>query len=70
MREMDATNCEAVNVTLLKIPEVAKVLRVSKATAYRMRQNGELPAIKIGGQWRVPEAALIQMLTLTTSPAA
>lgn len=32
----------------LTLPEVAKVLRVSRAKAYQMAQTGELPSVKIG----------------------
>jgi excisionase family DNA binding protein len=30
------------------------VLRVSRATAYRLLKEGALPGRKIGGSWRVP----------------
>lgn len=33
---------------LLRIPEVAEILQVSKTTAYRLVQEGGLPAVKIG----------------------
>lgn len=38
--------------------EVAKRLRVSKMTAYRLIHSGDLPAIKIGVQYRVRATAL------------
>ena len=31
---------------LLKMPEVARILAISPATAYRMVQAGELPAVR------------------------
>jgi hypothetical protein len=38
----------------------------SHTTAYRMAQNGEFPfpVLRIGRQWRVPTAALRQVLGL------
>src|SRR5690348_10010577 len=40
---------------LLDIPAVAKLLRVSSRTVYRMiaKGNGELRAIKVGRRWRI-----------------
>ena len=33
--------------------EAAEILRVSTMTIYRLIKDGELPAMKVGGQWRV-----------------
>ena len=38
---------------LFRIREAAEVLRVSPMTIYRLIRDGELPAIKVGWQWRV-----------------
>ena len=43
---------------LLKLSEVAEILRVSRATVLRLIKTGQLRAIKVGKQWRVPEEAL------------
>jgi excisionase family DNA binding protein len=43
---------------LLTISEVASALRVSKMTIYRLVHGGELPAIRIGRSFRVPDSAL------------
>lgn len=37
---------------LLKIREVAALLKVGEKTIYSMAQGGELPAFKVRGQWR------------------
>jgi excisionase family DNA binding protein len=34
---------------LLKANEVASLLRISKAAAYRLMQSGELPSVRFGG---------------------
>ncbi len=45
---------------LLTLTELAAHLRVSARTAYKLVSTGEVPAQKIGGQWRIPRAALEQ----------
>lgn len=40
-------------VRLLTIPEVTDVLRVSEKTVRRWIAAGELPAAKLGNQWRI-----------------
>jgi excisionase family DNA binding protein len=37
---------------ILKLKDVALLLKVSEKTVYSMAQNGELPAFKVRGQWR------------------
>lgn len=37
---------------VLTIRDVAEVLKVGTKTVYTMAQSGELPAFKVGGQWR------------------
>jgi excisionase family DNA binding protein len=38
---------------VLTIPEVSLYLRVSRKTVYRMLQRKELPAFRLGGDWRI-----------------
>lgn len=40
----------------LTLAEVASLLQVSKRTLLRMIQQKKLPALKVGGQWRIPES--------------
>ena len=47
---------------LLTLRELAKYLRVSMRTAYQLASDGALPAVKVGGQWRIPRAELEQRL--------
>ena len=46
------------DVKFLTVAEVATVMRVSKMTVYRMVHGGELPAIRVGRSFRVPEQAV------------
>jgi excisionase family DNA binding protein len=43
---------------ILTLPEVAQLLKVAEKTVYTMAQKGELPAFKVGGQWRFRRADL------------
>lgn len=43
---------------LLRVPEVARLLGVSRTRAYVLVQRGELPAIRIGQSVRVSRRAL------------
>jgi excisionase family DNA binding protein len=45
-------------VRFLTVSEVAAVMRVSKMTVYRLVHSGELPAIRVGRSFRVPEQAV------------
>ncbi|GAB2757566.1 helix-turn-helix domain-containing protein [Salinifilum aidingensis] len=42
-------------VRFLTVAEVAKVMRVSKMTVYRLVHAGELPAARVGRSFRVAE---------------
>ena len=41
-----------INEEVLKIKEVAALLKVGEKTVYSMAQSGELPGFKVRGQWR------------------
>lgn len=47
---------------LLTLREVAEYLRVSTRTAYQLARDGAIPAVRVGGQWRVPRAELERQL--------
>ncbi len=40
------------------VAEVAEVMRVSRMTVYRLVHSGELPAVRVGRSFRVPERAV------------
>lgn len=42
----------------LTVAEVAETMRVSKMTVYRLVHGGELPAVRVGRSYRVPQDAL------------
>lgn len=43
---------------LMTVAEVALVMRLSKATVYRLVQAGEIPAVRFGRSYRVPKSAV------------
>jgi len=43
---------------IMGIKEVSAYLHIKEQTVYRLVQQGKLPAIKIGGQWKVKEGHL------------
>jgi excisionase family DNA binding protein len=49
-------------VRFLTVAEVAAVMRVSKMTVYRLVHAGELPAVRVGRSFRVPEQAVYDYL--------
>ena len=49
-------------VKFLTVAEVAAVMRVSKMTVYRLVHSGELPAVRVGRSFRVPEHAVNEYL--------
>lgn len=49
---------------LMTATTVSELLRVDTSTVYRMAQDGRLPAVKIGRQWRFPADAVGALLQL------
>jgi len=44
------------SIKLLTLAEAASILKISKRTLHRMIQNRQIPAFKVGGQWRILES--------------
>jgi excisionase family DNA binding protein len=51
-------NGEQTELKFLTLAEAATILQVSKRTILRMIQKKEVPALKVGGQWRLRESQL------------
>lgn len=47
----------------LTVAEVADLLRVSKMTVYRMVHAGDIPAVRVGRSFRVPQQVVDDLLT-------
>lgn len=53
----------------LTVAEVAEVMRVSRMTVYRLVHSGELPAVRVGRSFRVPERAVHEYLSAAFTDA-
>ncbi|WP_297232683.1 helix-turn-helix domain-containing protein [uncultured Flavonifractor sp.] len=47
---------------ILTVKEAAALLKTSRQQIRRMIQNGELPAVKVGREWRISKNALLDYL--------
>lgn len=47
---------------LLTTRQVTQLLKIDRTTIYRMVESGQLPAIRVGKQWRFAQAAIEQLL--------
>jgi excisionase family DNA binding protein len=52
------------DVRFLTVAEVADMMRVSNMTVYRMVHSGDLPAIRFGRSFRIPETAVAAAIQL------
>lgn len=43
--------------TFMTVPEIARALRVSRMTVYRLVEAGTLPSVRVGRSIRVPRSA-------------
>ena len=60
--------------TLLTTQEVQDLLHVDRSTVYRMAEDGRLPSVKVGRQWRFPADRIAEQLgtsepDVATAPA-
>ena len=47
---------------VLTVAEAAKLLKTSRQQIRKMIQLGELPAVKVGREWRIPAAGIAAFL--------
>ncbi len=47
---------------LLTVNEVANILRVSNMTVYRLVKSGQIPAIRVGKNYRIKESDVNEYL--------
>lgn len=52
----------AFSLGFLTVSEVARFMRVSNMTVYRMIRSGELKAIKVGSRYRLRESDVLEYL--------
>lgn len=49
-------------IQLLTVQETARMLRTSSQQVRKMIQSGELPAVKVGREWRIPAESIRMFL--------
>lgn len=59
----DTPTSSRAEIRFLTVAEVAAIMRVSKMTVYRMVHAGDLPAVRVGRSFRVPEQAVHDYLS-------
>lgn len=52
------------DMRFLTVAEVAETMRVSTMTVYRLVKSGELPAVRFGRSYRIPESAVAAAVEL------
>ena len=52
------------DMRFLTVAEVAEMMRVSTMTVYRLVKSGELPAVRFGRSYRIPETAVAAAVEL------
>jgi excisionase family DNA binding protein len=52
----------APQMRFLTVQEVADLMRVSTMTVYRMVHSGDMPAIRFGRSFRIPENAVSHLM--------
>lgn len=50
------------SIRLLTIREISQILKMSTQTIYKMIESGQIPAIKIGAQWRFDEEKILEWI--------
>jgi excisionase family DNA binding protein len=56
--------------TFLTSQEMQELINVDRSTVYRMAEDGRLPGVKIGRQWRFPAERVAEQLGLAAPPPA
>ena len=47
---------------ILTVKEAAQLLKTTRQQIRKMIQNGELPAVKVGREWRIPMESIRMFL--------
>ena len=55
-------------MTFLTTKDLQDLIKVDKSTIYRMAEDGRIPAVKVGRQWRFPADAVETWLRLGAAP--
>lgn len=51
-------------IELLSVEELCSTLNIGRNTAYRLLQNGDIPAFRVGRKWKITKETLEQYVSL------
>jgi len=63
MEEMIVDQLEVGSETVMTLHEVAKFLRCHESTVYRLTKRGQIPAFRLGSEWRFLRSRIEQWIT-------
>lgn len=63
----DGFQMSEVESEILMLEAVAAYLKAGKRTVYRLAQQGEIPAFKLGGTWRFRRSELVRWIAESIS---
>jgi excisionase family DNA binding protein len=55
--------------SILTIPEIARYLKVTERTIYKLAAARKIPAFKVGGSWRFSMAGIDRWITKQSATA-
>lgn len=55
--------------TFLTSQDIQELINVDRSTVYRMAEDGRLPGVKVGRQWRFPADRIAEQFGLAAEPA-
>lgn len=70
MTSLTAGDHDSTEPDILTLAEAASLLRISLSTAKKLARSGELPASKVGGQWRLSRHRLLELVVTNSDYSA
>jgi excisionase family DNA binding protein len=67
---MKSSNHLSTAATVMTVEEAAEYLRFHPSTVYRLARSGQLPARKVGKQWRLHRESIDRWLRSEPVPAS
>lgn len=49
-------------IEILTVKELASILKTTRQQVRKMLRNGEIPAVKVGREWRIPQEYLNEFI--------
>ena len=49
-------------IEILTVKELARILKTTRQQVRKMIRNGEIPAVKVGREWRIPREYLKEFI--------